>query len=91
MRPNSFFSIFWWLNSLDIFNRDDIMNQTNKLVNKIKDLEIEQSNDESKEERSEISKSHLTEENLDEYLEKVETDEHSKELLEKYLAKKSKK
>jgi len=67
------------------------MNQTNKLVNKIKDLEIEQSNNESKDESSDISKSHLTEENLDEYLEKVETDEHSKELLEKYLAKKSKK
>lgn len=67
------------------------MNQTNKLVNKIKDLEIEQSNNESKDESSEISKSHLTEENLDEYLENVETDEHSKELLERYLAKKSKK
>ncbi|MBE6486820.1 MAG: hypothetical protein E7Z85_08285 [Methanosphaera stadtmanae] len=67
------------------------MNQTNKLVNKIKDLEIEQSNNETNEESSEISKSHLTEDNLDEYLEKVETDEHSKELLEKYLAKKSKK
>ena len=67
------------------------MNQTNKLVNKIKDLEIEQSNNESKDEISDVSKSHLTEENLDEYLGKVETDEHSKELLEKYLAKKSKK
>lgn len=66
------------------------MNQTNKLVNKIKDLEIEQSNKERNGEATEISKSHLTEENLDEYLEKVETDEHSKELLEKYLAKKSK-
>ena len=43
----------------------------------------------SQDEISDVSKSHLTEENLDEYLEKVETDEHSKELLEKYLAKKS--
>jgi hypothetical protein len=67
------------------------MNQTNKLVNKIKDLEIEQSNNKSKNESSEISKSHLTEENLDEYLENVETDEHSKELLQRYLEKKSKK
>ncbi len=65
------------------------MNQTNKLVNKIKDLEIEKS-ETVKDENSKISKSHLTEENLDEYLEKVETDEHSKELLEKYLEKKSK-
>ena len=67
------------------------MNQTNKLVNKIKDMEIEQSNNEIEEESSEMSKSHLTEDNLDEYLENVETDEHSKELLEKYLAKKAKK
>ncbi len=67
------------------------MNQTNKLVNKIKDMEIEQSNKENKKESSDISKSHLTEENLDEYLEKVETDEHSKELLQKYLDKKAKK
>lgn len=66
------------------------MNQTNKLVNKIKDMEIEQSNKERNDNDKEISKSHLTEDNLDEYLEKVETDEHSKELLEKYLAKKSK-
>ncbi|MBR0472533.1 MAG: hypothetical protein IJI98_07545 [Methanosphaera sp.] len=66
------------------------MNQTNKLVNKIKDLEIEQSNKDS-EENNKISKSHLTEENLDEYLEKVETDEYSKNLLNKYLEKKSKK
>ncbi|WP_323736314.1 hypothetical protein PXD04_10585 [Methanosphaera sp. ISO3-F5] len=66
------------------------MNQTNKLVNKIKDLEIEQSNKDS-EENNKISKSHLTEENLDEYLEKVETDEYSKKLLNKYLEKKSKK
>ncbi len=66
------------------------MNQTNKLVNKIKDMEIEQSNRERDDNDKEISKSHLTEDNLDEYLEKVETDEHSKELLEKYLAKKSK-
>lgn len=65
------------------------MNQTNKLVNKIKDLEIERSNQSDKD-ASKISKSHLTEDNLDEYLEKVETDEHSKELLEKYLEKKSK-
>ena len=42
------------------------MNQTNKLVNKIKDMEIEQSNKENKKESSDISKSHLTEENLDE-------------------------
>ena len=67
------------------------MNQTNKLVNKIKDMEIEQSNKKNKKESSDISKSHLTEENLDEYLEKVETDEHSKELLQKYLDKKAKK
>lgn len=66
------------------------MNQTNKLVNKIKDLEIKQSNKDS-EDDTKISKSHLTEENLDEYLEKVETDEHSKKLLNKYLEKKSKK
>ncbi|HIH35587.1 MAG TPA: hypothetical protein HA277_02725 [Methanosphaera sp.] len=65
------------------------MNQTNKLVNKIKDLEIERSEESGKDD-SKISKSHLTEDNLDEYLEKVETDEHSKELLEKYLEKKSK-
>ena len=67
------------------------MNQTNKLVNKIKDMEIEQSNKENKKESSDISKSHLTEENLDEYLEKVETDEHSKELLQKYHDNKAKK
>lgn len=67
------------------------MNQTNKLVNKIKDMEIEQSNKKNKKESSDISKSHLTEENLDEYLEKVETDDHSKELLQKYLDKKAKK
>lgn len=67
------------------------MNQTNKLVNKIKDSEIERSNNENSNDNSEISKSHLTEENLDEYLENVETDEHSKELLQKYLEKKAKK
>lgn len=67
------------------------MNTTNKLVNKIKDSEIEQSDKEVNSEKSEISKSNLTEENLDEYLENVETDEHSKELLQKYLEKKSKK
>lgn len=66
------------------------MNQTNKLVNKIKDLEIERS-DKDSDEKSNISKSHLTEENLDEYLESVETDEYSKKLLDKYLEKKSKK
>ncbi len=66
------------------------MNQTNKLVNKIKDLEIEQSKKDL-DENTKISKSHLTEENLDEYLEKVETDEYSKKLLNKYLEKKSKK
>lgn len=66
------------------------MNQTNKLVNKIKDLEIEQYDKQQNNESSEISKSHLTEDNLDEYLEKVETDEYSKELLKKYLDKKSK-
>ena len=67
------------------------MNQTNKLVNKIKDSEIEQSNKKDSKNQSDFSKSHLTEENLDEYLENVETDEHSKELLQKYLEKKSKK
>lgn len=66
------------------------MNQTNKLVNKIKDKEIQQSNGNS-DNKSSISKSHLTEDNLDEYLEKVETDEYSKKLLDKYLEKKSKK
>ncbi len=64
------------------------MNQTNRLVNKIKDLEIEQSNKDMEDSTGEISKSHLSEENLDEYLEKVETDEYSKKLLEKYLEKK---
>ena len=65
------------------------MNQTNKLVNKIKDLEIENSKEENRE-SSQISMSQLTEDNLDEYLENVETDEHSRDLLQKYLAKKSK-
>lgn len=66
------------------------MNQTNKLVNKIKDLEIKQS-DKDLENNTKITKSHLTEENLDEYLENVETDEYSKKLLNKYLEKKTKK
>lgn len=68
------------------------MNQTNKLVNKIKDIEIEQSKkkDNTLEDDSDISINKLTEENLDEYLENVETDEYSKELLQKYLDKKKK-
>lgn len=66
------------------------MNQTNKLVNKIKDLEIKQS-DKDLENNTKITKSYLTEENLDEYLENVETDEYSKKLLNKYLEKKTKK
>lgn len=68
------------------------MNQTNKLVNKIKDIEIKESEENQNNENteSEISKNRLTEENLDEYLENVETDEYSKELLQKYLDKKKK-
>ncbi|MBQ6218128.1 MAG: hypothetical protein IJJ47_00195 [Methanosphaera sp.] len=68
------------------------MNQTNKLVNKIKDIEIEQSKEKEDliEDDSVISINKLTEENLDEYLENVETDEYSKELLQKYLDKKKK-
>ena len=53
-------------------------------------MEIEQSKKDL-DENTKISKSHLTEENLDEYLEKVETDEYSKKLLNKYLEKKYKK
>lgn len=68
------------------------MNQTNKLVNKIKDIEIEQSKEKEDliDNDSDISINKLTEENLDEYLENVETDEYSKELLQKYLDKKKK-
>ncbi|RAP47725.1 MAG: hypothetical protein BZ135_01740 [Methanosphaera sp. rholeuAM6] len=65
------------------------MNQTNKLVNKIKDLEIESSNKDKSDDNSQTTISNLTEDNLDEYLANVETDEHSKELLQKYLAKKT--
>ena len=65
------------------------MNQTNKLVNKIKDLEIEASNKDKSDDNSQTTISNLTEDNLDEYLANVETDEHSKELLQKYLAKKT--
>ena len=66
------------------------MNQTNRLINKIKDNEIEQSKS-TEADNKKISKSHLTEDNLDEYLGKVELDEHSKELIDKYLDKKYKK
>lgn len=68
------------------------MNQVNNLVNKIKDDKIVESLNESEEkEENNDSISHLTEDNLDEYLETVELDEHSKDLIEKYLRRKRKK
>lgn len=68
------------------------MNQVNNLVNKIKDDKIAESENENYiNEEVNDSISHLTEDNLDEYLETVELDDHSKELIDKYLAKKSKK
>lgn len=60
------------------------MNRTNKLLNKIKDDEINHQKT-SKKSSSTISKSQLTEDNLDDYLRTVKTDEHSKKLIEKYL------
>ncbi|MBE6488192.1 MAG: hypothetical protein E7Z86_05720 [Methanosphaera stadtmanae] len=68
------------------------MNQVNNLVNKIKDDKIAESKNENID-NDEVndSISHLTEDNLDEYLETVELDEHSKVLIDRYLAKKSKK
>ena len=68
------------------------MNQVNNLVNMIKDDKIAESENENyNNEEVNDSISHLTEDNLDEYLETVELDDHSKELIDKYLAKKSKK
>ena len=69
------------------------MNQTNKLLNKIKDKEIDNQenipDDEVDEEEDKFPKG-VTEDNLDEYLRNVETDEYSKNLLEKYLKNKEK-
>ncbi len=71
------------------------MNQTNQLLNKIKDNEIKNekldeniSFDDEEETNDELN--NLTEDNLDEYLKNVECDAHSKELLDRYLKNKEK-
>lgn len=71
------------------------MNQTNQLLNKIKDNEIKNEKlDESipfdDEEETNEELNNLTEDNLDEYLKNVECDAHSKELLDRYLKNKEK-
>lgn len=70
------------------------MNQINKLVNKIKDNEInnEEKNPQTTHQEDDDNNpiNHLTEDNLDEYLKNVEVDAHSKELLDKYLKNKEK-
>lgn len=65
------------------------MNQVNKLVNKIKDDEIKKDEDVVIDNNNESS--NLNEDNIDEYLENVELDEHSRDLIDKYLEKKYKK
>lgn len=71
------------------------MNQTNQLLNKIKESEIKNekldeniSIDENEETNDELN--NLTEDNLDEYLKNVECDAHSKQLLDRYLKNKEK-
>ncbi|AWX31932.1 hypothetical protein [Methanosphaera sp. BMS] len=71
------------------------MNQTNQLLNKIKDNEIKNEKlDESisfdDEEETNEELNNLTEDNLAEYLKNVECDAHSKELLDRYLKNKEK-
>ncbi|RAP52663.1 MAG: hypothetical protein BZ133_00760 [Methanosphaera sp. SHI613] len=66
------------------------MNQTNQLLNKIKENEIKNEKmDEdiiiNPEDTVDDELDNLTEDNLDEYLKNVECDAHSKELLNKYL------